>query len=106
MRLEGTRFHEVFGKLSTHGVVTRRLELMPYGLAEFEITDLDGYAICLSQELEDASDLPTPSAQPGTRASIHIDHPAYYRSYFPIEPASRVIESRTHHARGARVAIL
>ena len=62
LRLEGTRFHEVFGKLSTHGVVTRTLELMPYGLAEFEITDPDGYAICLSQELEDASDLPTPNA--------------------------------------------
>jgi hypothetical protein len=35
---------------------------MPYGLAEFEIADRDGYVICLSQMLEDASDLPTPAA--------------------------------------------
>jgi hypothetical protein len=35
---------------------------MPYGLAEFEITDPDGYVICLSQLLEDAGDLPTPAA--------------------------------------------
>jgi hypothetical protein len=31
------------------------------GLAEFEITDPDGYVLCLSQSLEDASDLPTPA---------------------------------------------
>jgi len=37
------------------------LERMPYGLAEFEITDPDGYVLCLSQLLEDASDLPTPT---------------------------------------------
>jgi hypothetical protein len=34
---------------------------MFYGLAEFEIIDPDGYVICLSQFLEDASDLPTPT---------------------------------------------
>jgi hypothetical protein len=34
---------------------------MFYGLAEFEIADPDGYVICLSQELEDMSDLPTPA---------------------------------------------
>jgi hypothetical protein len=33
-----------------------------YGLVEFEITDPDDYVICLSQLLEDASDLPTPAA--------------------------------------------
>ena len=43
------------------GIVTRRLERMPYGLTEFEITDPDGYVICLSQLIEDASDLPTPA---------------------------------------------
>ena len=62
LRREGERFREVFAAFSARGVVTRRLERMPYGLAEFEITDPDGYVICLSQMLEDASDLPTPAA--------------------------------------------
>lgn len=61
LRLEGAPFRELFAELSRRGVVTRRLERMFYGLAEFEITDPDGYAICLSQALEDASDLPTPA---------------------------------------------
>ena len=60
LRREGERFREVFAALSARGIVTRRLERMPYGLAEFELTDPDGYVICLSQLLEDASDLPTP----------------------------------------------
>jgi catechol 2,3-dioxygenase-like lactoylglutathione lyase family enzyme len=62
LRREGSRFREVFAGFSTRGIVSRRLERMPYGLAEFEITDPDGYVICLSQLLEDASDLPTPAA--------------------------------------------
>jgi catechol 2,3-dioxygenase-like lactoylglutathione lyase family enzyme len=62
LRREGERFREVFAAFSARGIVTRRLERMPYGLAEFEITDPDGYVICLSQMLEDASDLPTPAA--------------------------------------------
>jgi hypothetical protein len=41
-------------------MVTRRLERMPYGLAEFEITDPDGYVLCIGQALDDADDLPTP----------------------------------------------
>jgi hypothetical protein len=61
LRLEGAPFRELFAELSRRGVVTRRLERMFYGLAEFEITDPDGYAICLSQALEDASDLPAPT---------------------------------------------
>jgi uncharacterized glyoxalase superfamily protein PhnB len=60
LRLEDTRFRDLFAQCSSQGMVTRRLERMFYGLAEFEITDPDGYVICLSQELEDASDLPTP----------------------------------------------
>jgi hypothetical protein len=60
LRREGDRFREVFAAFSARGIVTRRLERMPYGLAEFEITDPDGYVICLSQLLEDASDLPPP----------------------------------------------
>lgn len=37
------------------------LERMFYGLAEFEITDPDGYVLCFGQSLDDASDLPTPA---------------------------------------------
>jgi uncharacterized glyoxalase superfamily protein PhnB len=61
LRLEGSRIREIFARLSALGSVTRRLERMFYGLAEFEITDLDGYVICLSQEIDDASDLPAPA---------------------------------------------
>lgn len=62
LRRDGEGFRDVFEAFSARGIVTRRLELMPYGLAEFEIIDPDGYVICLSQQLEDASDLPTPAA--------------------------------------------
>ncbi len=62
LRLEGSRFRELFAQLNERGIVTRRLERMFYGLAEFEITDPDGYVICLSQPLENADDLPTPDA--------------------------------------------
>ena len=62
LRREGERFREVYAAFNAHGIVTRRLERMPYGLAEFEITDPDGYVLCLSQMLDDASDLPTPEA--------------------------------------------
>ena len=61
LRLEGSRLREVFSKLTARGIVTRRLERMFYGLAEFEITDPDGYAICISQMLENSDDLPMPS---------------------------------------------
>ncbi len=61
LRLEGSQFREMFAQLNALGIVTRRLERMFYGLAEFEITDPDGYIICLSQMLEDASDLPSPA---------------------------------------------
>src|SRR5438105_15723590 len=61
LRREGSGLREVFAAFSARGIVTRRLERMFYGLAEFEITDPDGYVICLSQLLEDASDLPTPA---------------------------------------------
>lgn len=61
LRLEDTPFRDVFQQLLARRLVTRRLELMPYGLAEFEITDPDGHVICLSQHLPDANDLPTPT---------------------------------------------
>lgn len=62
LRRDGECFRDVFAAFSARGIVTRRLEQMPYGLAEFEIKDPDGYIICLSQHLEDTSDLPTPIA--------------------------------------------
>jgi catechol 2,3-dioxygenase-like lactoylglutathione lyase family enzyme len=62
LRREGDRFRDVFAAFNARGIVTRRLEQMPYGLAEFEVTDPDGYVICLSQHLDDASDLPSPTA--------------------------------------------
>ena len=61
LRREGDRFREVCAAFAERGIVTRRLEQMFYGMAEFEITDPDGYVICLGQLLEDASDLPTPA---------------------------------------------
>jgi hypothetical protein len=62
LRREDERFREVFAAFSAQGIVTRRLERMIYGLAEFEITNPGGYVICLSQQSEDRSDLPTPAA--------------------------------------------
>lgn len=61
LRIHGTCLRELYAKCSAQCIVTRRLERMFYGLAEFEITDPDGYVLCLSQLLEDDSDLPTPS---------------------------------------------
>ena len=60
LKLEDMPFRDLFAKLQKAGVVTRRMEKMFYGLAEFEITDPDGYVLCLSQKLEDDSDLPSP----------------------------------------------
>ena len=61
LRFEGSQFRELHAKLSACGIVTRRLERMFYGLAEFEVTDPDGHVLCLSQELADSSDLPAPA---------------------------------------------
>jgi len=61
LRIENPRMREVVAAFQARGIVTRRLERMFYGLAEFEITDPDGYILCLSQQLEDANDLPTPA---------------------------------------------
>jgi hypothetical protein len=62
LRLEGSRFREVYAAFTGYGIVTRRLEGMSYGLAEFEVTDPDGYVICLGQALEEAElrQLPRP----------------------------------------------
>jgi len=60
LRLDGSPIRGLFAQLTARCVVTRRLERMFYGLAEFEITDPDGYILCLSQLLENADDLPSP----------------------------------------------
>lgn len=60
LRLENTPFREFYAMLNQKGVVSRRLERMFYGMAEFEIADPDGHVICLGQYLDDADDLPTP----------------------------------------------
>jgi catechol 2,3-dioxygenase-like lactoylglutathione lyase family enzyme len=53
---------EMYAKLDTKpGTVTRDLEWMPYGDAEFDVRDPDGYVLCFSQVLADASDLPRPA---------------------------------------------
>jgi uncharacterized glyoxalase superfamily protein PhnB len=61
LRLEGEPMRDLCARLAARGVVTRRLERMPYGVAEFEITDPDGYTLCLAQVLQEGDeDLPTP----------------------------------------------
>jgi uncharacterized glyoxalase superfamily protein PhnB len=60
LRLGGGQIRQLFARLASHGVVSRRLERMFYGIVEFEIRDPDGYVLCLAEELEDAQDLPTP----------------------------------------------
>lgn len=61
LRLDGGGLRTLFAELQARGVVTRRLERMFYGQVEFEITDPDGHVLCLSECLDDASDLPTPA---------------------------------------------
>lgn len=60
IRLDGGKIRELFASLTAQGIVTRRLERMFYGQAEFEITDPDGYAICVAEALEEMNDLPAP----------------------------------------------
>ena len=60
LRLDGGDFRKLFSECQSRGLVTRGLEKMFYGLAEFEITDPDGHVICLSQQLADMGDLPAP----------------------------------------------
>jgi hypothetical protein len=62
LRLMDTPFRKIFMLLNERSIINRPMELMPYGLTEFEIVDPDGYVICLSQLLEDTSDLPTPES--------------------------------------------
>src|SRR4051794_35119176 len=58
LRVGNGRVRQAFADLSAKGVVVRPLQRMPYGDAEFDVRDPDGYVICLSERLADASDLP------------------------------------------------
>jgi uncharacterized glyoxalase superfamily protein PhnB len=60
IRLEGEGIRELFAHLAAKKVISRRLEQMFYGQAEFEITDPDGYGVCIAEPLAEMSDLPTP----------------------------------------------
>ncbi|MCY2934314.1 MAG: hypothetical protein NT172_09165 [Planctomycetota bacterium] len=60
IRLEATPFLELYAFLTAKNVVSRRLECMFYGMTEFEITDPDGYVICLGQFLEETDGIPMP----------------------------------------------
>ena len=60
LRLDGNQIRQRYNDLDKQEIVSRRLERMFYGLAEFEIKDPDGYILCLAEELEDMHDLPTP----------------------------------------------
>ena len=62
LRLQGEPLRDLFARLEGHGVVTRRLQRMFYGLDEFEITDPDGHTLCLAHEPDDGLDLPTPAS--------------------------------------------
>jgi hypothetical protein len=59
-RLGGGQVRQLFAELTSRGVISRKLERMFYGLAEFEIRDPDGYVLCPAEELADSQDLPTP----------------------------------------------
>lgn len=58
VRLTGNRLREVYAELQAKGVVTRPLQRMFYGDAEFDVRDPDGYVLCISEYLSDASDIP------------------------------------------------
>jgi uncharacterized glyoxalase superfamily protein PhnB len=57
VRLTGNRLREVYAELREKGVVVRPLERMFYGDAEFDVRDPDGYVLCVSEFLSDASDI-------------------------------------------------
>ena len=49
LRMESDSFRDLYSKYDAQAIVSRKLECMIYGMSEFEITDPDGYVICLGQ---------------------------------------------------------
>ena len=58
MRLSGGRIRELYASLSERCEIARPLQRMPYHDVEFEVRDLDGYIVVVSEWLEGASDIP------------------------------------------------
>lgn len=57
-RLEGGAIRAVYERFSKTPYVARRLERMPYGYAEFEIRDTDGYRLCFGEAVDKSDDIP------------------------------------------------
>ena len=51
VRLTGGKLTELYVQLHQTTTITRRLERMPYGMTEFEITDPDGWRLCFGEDL-------------------------------------------------------
>jgi len=58
VRLDGGAIRQVYERLSKSPTIARRLERMPYGLAEFEIRDPDGHRLCFGESADAAGDIP------------------------------------------------
>lgn len=50
-RLTGGKLTELYAQLRQYTTITRRLERMPYGMTEFEVTDPDGWRLCFGEDL-------------------------------------------------------
>ncbi len=58
VRLSGGRIRELYTSLSERCEIVRPLQRMPYHDVEFEVRDLDGYIVVVSEWLEGAGDIP------------------------------------------------
>jgi hypothetical protein len=58
VRLSGGRIRELYASLSESCEIVRTLQRMPYHDVEFEVRDLDGYIVVVSEWIEAASDIP------------------------------------------------
>ena len=61
LRLDRGAIREVYERLAKTPYVARRLERMPYGLAEFEIRDPDGHRLCFGEAVDAGEDVPNAS---------------------------------------------
>lgn len=58
LRLASGTIRAVYAHVQRQGGVVRRLEMMPYGCAEFEVQDPDGHRICISERNAAGDGLP------------------------------------------------
>lgn len=54
LRLRGAGFKECYQRFQRLGLILRECELMTYGLEEFEVSDPDGYSLCLSRNPQES----------------------------------------------------